>query len=42
LPETLFARTRSAQRLEGISLCAEGFIDLALEFLLLLGETPEL
>jgi hypothetical protein len=42
LPETLFARTRGAQRLESISLSAKGFIDLAFEFLFLLYETPEL
>jgi hypothetical protein len=42
LPETLFARTRSAQRLESISLSAEGFIDLAFEFLFLLRETAKL
>jgi hypothetical protein len=42
LPETLLARTRCAQSLEGIGLSAQSFIDLTLEFLFLLGETTEL
>jgi uncharacterized membrane protein len=38
----LFARMRSAQRLESISLSAKGFIDLAFEFLFLLRKTAKL
>jgi hypothetical protein len=38
----LFARTRSAQRLESISLSAKGFIDLAFEFLFLLRKAAKL
>jgi hypothetical protein len=42
LPKPLFTRSSSAQRLQSLSLCAEGLIDLALEFLFLLCETTEL
>ena len=42
LPKAFFARTRCAQSLESIGLSAQSLVNLAFEFLFLLGETTEL
>jgi hypothetical protein len=42
LPKAFFARTRRAQSLKGIGLSAQSLVNLAFEFLFLLGETTKL